>query len=178
MRFIKSPKKRKRNQEAWFAVDRRGLSKLLERKGKEFILFELLQNAWDENTKRVNVTLERIEETRSAKLMVEDDNPDGFADLSHAYTLFAESKKNVDATKRGRFNLGEKLVLALCHEAELRSTKGGFRFDDSGRHAIRAKRPTGSVFTATLKLTDEELATCNAAVQRYPAGGSAHTIGA
>src|ERR1039458_8950790 len=32
----------------WFEVDRQGLARLLERKGKEFILFELIQNGWDE----------------------------------------------------------------------------------------------------------------------------------
>jgi hypothetical protein len=32
----------------WFEVDRQGLARLLERKGKEFVLYELVQNAWDE----------------------------------------------------------------------------------------------------------------------------------
>jgi 3-(3-hydroxy-phenyl)propionate hydroxylase len=32
------------------------------------------------------------------------------SDLTHAFTLFAESAKKGDAEKRGRFNLGEKLV--------------------------------------------------------------------
>ena len=32
----------------WFEVDKDGLAQILERKGKEFALFELVQNAWDE----------------------------------------------------------------------------------------------------------------------------------
>jgi len=35
----------------WFEVDKQGLAKILERRGKEFALFELVQNAWDEREK-------------------------------------------------------------------------------------------------------------------------------
>jgi|SRR5271166_119705 len=44
----------------WFEVDKKGLGKLLARKGKKFILFELLQNAWDENSTLVRVTLVKV----------------------------------------------------------------------------------------------------------------------
>ena len=94
-----------------FLVDKKGLAKLLERRGKAFILHELLQNAWDENTTRVDVTAEWLGD-RTVRVTVVDDKPEGFADLTHAYTLFAESAKKTDPTKRGRFNLGEKLVIA------------------------------------------------------------------
>src|ERR1035441_6537445 len=117
----------------WFDVDKVGLGKLLERKGKKFVLFELIQNAWDQNVSRVDVTLTKEPGSRYATICVEDDDPDGFKDLSHAWTLFAESDKKADAQKRGRFNLGEKLVLAVCVEAEIISTSGGVRFDDKWR---------------------------------------------
>lgn len=163
----------------WFEVDKQGLGKLLERKGKQFVLFELLQNALDENTTNVGVSLERIPGTRSVVLVVSDDNPTGFANLSHAFTLFAESNKKADATKRGRFNLGEKLVLALCDEAEIRSTKGGFRFDAKGRHAIRSKLECGSVFHGVLKMTNEELDACSDAMRSVliPANVAVHFNG-
>src|ERR1035437_3938210 len=45
----------------WFDVDKAGLAKLLARKGKEFVLFELVQNAWDEDTRQVQVGLQRIQ---------------------------------------------------------------------------------------------------------------------
>lgn len=44
----------------WFNVDKHGLAKLLERRGKEFILFELIQNALDEDVTEVRASLERI----------------------------------------------------------------------------------------------------------------------
>ncbi len=151
----------------WFEVDKQGLARLLERKGKAFALFELIQNAWDTRSTEVNVTLSRISGTRRVRLAVEDDNPEGFGNyLSHAFTLFADSSKKRDAQARGRFNLGEKLVLALCDEAEIASTKGSVMFTDAGRINRRTKRERGSVFEGVLKMTDEEMQECAEAVRR------------
>jgi hypothetical protein len=38
-----------------FVVDKKGLAKLLERKGKSFAIVELIQNAWDEDTTTVGM---------------------------------------------------------------------------------------------------------------------------
>ncbi|MCC6363174.1 MAG: hypothetical protein IT165_06585 [Bryobacterales bacterium] len=150
----------------WFDVDKAGLAKLLARRGKEFIIHELVQNAWDEDTTRVDVSLARVHGSRMARLTVEDDNPNGFADLSHAFTLFAESEKKADAGKRGRFNLREKLVLALCDEAEISSTRGTIQFDCAGRRHRRIKRAQGSVFSGTLRMTQEEIDHCEKAIHQ------------
>lgn len=160
----------------WFEVDKQGLAKLLARKGKEFVLYELIQNAWDEKTSEVVVTLERVPGTRLVKLTVEDDNPDGFADLSHAFTLFAESGKKANAEKRGRFNLGEKLVLALCDEAEIASTRGTVRFDANGRTTSRSRRSAGSAFVGLLRMTQDEIAACSDAVLRLIAPHGIKTV--
>ncbi|WP_120010748.1 ATP-binding protein [Teichococcus vastitatis] len=156
----------------WFEVDRNGLAKLLERKGREFLLYELVQNAWDQDSTRVDVTLTKEPGSRLATIRVEDDDPDGFKTLPQAWTLFAESRKKADAEKRGRFNLGEKLVLALCQEAEIVSTTEAVRFDASGRTPLRRRRERGTVFEGKLRLTNEEFAACCAAVHRLlpPAG--------
>ena len=72
-----------------------------------------------------------------------DDDPDGFADLRDAYTLFAESRKKGNAAQRGRFNLGEKLVLALAKSAWIETTTGTVEFTEDGtrqsRHAARER---------------------------------------
>ncbi len=86
-------------KEPLFVVDKEGLAKLLSRRGKEFAVFELLQNAWDEQVTRVDVMLHPVPGKALARLRVQDDSPDGFVDLAHAYTLFAESKKKEN---RGR----------------------------------------------------------------------------
>lgn len=149
----------------WFEVDKRGLSKLLERRGKQFILHELLQNAWDEDVTEVAVRLEKA--GRLYRLEVEDDSPEGFKDLSHAFTLFAESDKKHNAEKRGRFNLGEKLVLALCEEARIESTKGSVWFNTKeGRSKRPAKRSRGTLFTGFLKLTNAEFTEFDQAANR------------
>ena len=141
----------------WFEVDKDGLAKLCARRGKVFVIHELLQNCWDlDGAGTTKVTFEPIPGKALARLVVEDDDPDGFSDLTHAYTLFAESAKKTDTRKRGRFNLGEKLVLALCEDATIISTKGGLRFDRSGRHTLRRRREAGSLIECTIRMTREE----------------------
>ncbi len=144
----------------WFEVDKRGLGKILERRGKSFVLTELIQNAWDENTSVVRIVLEKPNRARLATLTVEDDNPDGFADLTHAFTLFAESAKKANPEQRGRFNLGEKLVLALCERAEISSTRGTVVFGPKGRRQVPRGRSAGTVFTGTLSMTQADFEAC------------------
>lgn len=150
----------------WFTVDREGLAKILTRKGVAHIVLEPLSNAWDEDVTRVDVTLERIPGTRTARLVVADDSPNGFADLSHAYKLFAESAKKADATRRGRFCAGDKTVLAMAESATIASTTGTVVFDATGRRLSRSKTKRGSVFSCILKLTNEQIQECHDVVSR------------
>ena len=166
----------------WFTVDKDGLAKLLETRGKEFALFELAQNCWDEEVAEVRIDLAPVGNGRRgvASLRVEDDSPEGFADLSHAYTMFAESAKKVDPTKRGRFNLGEKLVLALCNTARVYSTTGEIRFGPEGRRKTRAPgRKAGTVFEAEIRMTKPEVEKAIAALSRLipPSGVSTYVNG-
>jgi hypothetical protein len=143
----------------WFTVDRKGLSKLIERRGKIALLFELVANALDaDGTTRVEVVLEPEEGVPHATVIVRDDAPGGFADLSHAWTLFAESSRKAYAQKRGRFNLGEKLVLALCTEASIVSVRDAVMFSARGRTISRARRPRGTEFQGIARITRAELA--------------------
>ena len=142
----------------WFDVDKEGLAKLVERRGKGVVLLELLQNAWDTRGAR-NVTAHLIKDGRGvAEVLVQDDDPDGFTDIRTAWTLFAESEKKGDAERRGRFNLGEKLVLALCEEARIGSTTGTVQFSrDGGRRVGRERTKRGSYFRGFLRMTHEEV---------------------
>jgi hypothetical protein len=142
----------------WIDVDLDGLRKLLARRGKEFALYELTQNAWDENISRVEITLSRPEGGRS-QLIVVDDSPEGFHDLTQAYTMYGESKKKANPEKRGAFCVGEKFVLALCSEVTITSTTGRVIFDERGR--THSKHPShrrnqGTAFNGWLRLTIEE----------------------
>lgn len=142
----------------WLVVDHKGLAKILERQGKAQAVRELVANALDTDAKVVRVLVEPIQGRRgAAKVEVEDDDPEGFKKLEHAWTLFAESDRKADPTKRGRFNMGEKMVLALCEEAEILSVSGGVRFDAEGRHRIKKGREAGSIFSAIMKFNREDV---------------------
>jgi hypothetical protein len=157
----------------WFDVDRKGLAKLIERRGKIALINELIGNALDaDGTTRVEIVLEPEEGVPHATVVVRDDAPDGFADITHAWTLFAESSRKAYPTKRGRFNLGEKLVLALCTEASIVSTKGAVMFDGRGRTAMRARRDRGTEFQGIARITRAELAEIKTGLRRIiaPAG--------
>ena len=144
----------------WFEVDKEGLSKLLE--GQDIhikLVLELIQNALDTNATFVDVTMRPVPNSPLVNLTVVDDDPDGFTDLSHAYTLFAESEKKGDPSKRGRFNLGEKMVLSLCRTATITSTKGCVYFDANGKRN-RSKfrfRKVGSEFTGLIRMTRKQM---------------------
>ena len=140
----------------WFKVDKNGLAKILERKGKGFAVLELIQNAWDQNVTRVDVTLEPIKNRPCATLIVTDDDPDGFEDLKHAYTLFAESPKKGNPEQRGVFDMGEKLVLSLCESAVISTKKGTVAFDSNGRHNKAVRRESGSQFYGIIKMKRDE----------------------
>lgn len=148
----------------WFEVDKDGLAKLLERKGKAFAVLELIQNAWDavesnksNNTRNVQISITPVPGRALARLVVTDDHPDGFSDLRHSFTLFADTAKRTDPEQRGRFNLGEKLVLALCETACIKSTTGSVYFEQSGRRASREKTSKGSEFSGLIRMTRAEL---------------------
>ncbi len=156
----------KRTHGRWFEVDKEGLAKILKRRGMQYVLFELLQNSWDTGSTCVHVVLTPVEGRPLVEVCVTDDDPDGFRDLRHAYTLFAESEKKGRPDKRGRFNLGEKLVLAACEHARIVSTKGAVVFDrDGSRSTTRQRRDSGTEFEATIRMTREELAEVLAAAK-------------
>lgn len=148
---------------SWFAVDKNGLAAILERRGKFFAVAELISNAWDSGATRVDVCLTPIEGKPYAELRVEDDG-EGFADLSHAHTMFARSSRAGDASKRGRFNLGEKLVLAVCRWAkitthgELNASVLEFKDDGTTRHGYMKENRSGTLFQAEIKMTRDEYA--------------------
>src|SRR5947209_3736709 len=143
----------------WFDVSKEGLGKQAEEQSKGRLVGELIQNALDEaGVTRIDVTLALVPGRPLADLTVEDDSPEGFRDLSHAYTLFAESYKRTNPEQRGQYNLGEKMVLAVCESASISTTKGTVIFDPTeGRiEKPRQKRERGSVFQGTIRMTREE----------------------
>jgi hypothetical protein len=151
----------------WFTVDSTGLSKLIERRGKIALIFELVSNALDaDGVTKVEIILEPEEGVPLATVVVRDDAPDGFTDLSLAWTVFGESTRKKSAEKRGRYCLGDKLVLALCTEASIISTKGAVMFDSRGRSSMKARRDRGTEFQGIARITRAELAEIKSGLRR------------
>jgi hypothetical protein len=140
----------------WFEVDKAGLASQIEEPPR--LGLELWQNAADEKVTKVAILITPSGERGIARLVVEDDSPEGFSDLTESYKLFAPSKKRSDPTKRGRMNIGEKRVLSLCREAVITSTTGRviFRADGTRQSNPRAKTPAGTRFEASIRWTKEE----------------------
>lgn len=143
----------------WFGASKEGLSKIARRRGLSYVLYELVSNSWDTGAKKIAVSFEALPNRPRVWMRVEDDDPDGFTDITHAWVLFAESLKKSDPTKRGKFNLGEKLVLAVCEEAEIISTRSSVIFSPDGeRKTGRRRRESGSLFEGLVKMNREDLA--------------------
>jgi hypothetical protein len=164
---------------SWFEVDKDGLRQLQEGKDKSYIPRELLQNAWDEKgVTGVGLTIEPVPGKVAARVRAADDAPEGFYDLTHAWTLFKKTRKRKDPTKRGRFNFGEKEVLAVARWAHLVTTKGTVRFMENGeRRRGRTTTQKGSVFTAEIPMTRAEIADAIKATKTFiPPSGIRTTI--
>jgi len=157
----------------WFSVDTDGLAKIQADKPKAYILRELVQNSWDEDITECEVTLRR-EGGMSAKgrgdkvkATVTDDSPEGFRDLADSFTLFKETYKRSEPTKRGRFNIGEKQAIARCIYARIETTRGTVVFDKKGRHMKRAKRVKGSLVEVLFQASKSEFEEILSAIRNY-----------
>lgn len=138
----------------WFEVSVKGLRELQLGKPKHHIARELVQNAFDEHTENCELIAEF--KNGRAEIIVKDDSPEGFKDLSHAFTLFAPTYKRFDVKKRGRFNMGEKQAIALSEKAEIKTTKGTIVFNEKGRIHKKDKTDFGSQISLSVKMTKEE----------------------
>lgn len=143
----------------WFAVDRKGLAAIVKRRGWWRVCVEPLSNAWDQNVTEVHVQFNTVKDEPFVTLRVEDDDPEGFANLADAYTFFGATPKQQNATVRGRFNQGEKHIIACAMDARIESTKGTVDFSEAGRVVSnRRKRAAGSEFCARLRMNREDFA--------------------
>lgn len=143
-----------------FKVDVKGLRELQAGKPKWTIIRELLANALDEEITECKITFSY--EGRKATIIVEDDCPEGFVDLSDSFTLFKTTRKRLNPNQRGRYNLGEKQVVCLCDYARIISTTGGVEFDvlNEKRISLRRKRERGSEVLVVVRMTKDEYSEC------------------
>lgn len=143
-----------------FEVDVKGFKELYSGKPKWLIVRELIANALDENITECRISF--AYEGRKATIIVEDDSPEGFLDLSDSFTLFRTTRKRSNPNVRGRFNMGEKESLCLCEYARIITTTGAVEFDmkEEKRTTLRRKRDKGSEVMIVVKMTSDEYASC------------------
>jgi len=140
-----------------FDVDLTNMRKIHGARDKIFVIREMVQNAWDENITRVDILLTPPDDNGHSIIRVTDDSPNGWLNLEHAYTMYAESPKKDDPTKRGRFNEGEKNVICLAIEASITTVSGQVCFDrEKGRWTGKGHRKRGSEFYMKFELTQKE----------------------
>ena len=156
----------------WFEIDKDGLARLLERRGKSWIVHELIQNSLDTDATEISVDTERSAGSRSITLTVTDNSSTGFVNLKDSFTLFAPSLKAGNAETRGRFNVGEKSALSLATEATIKTTTGTIHFDSQGRRKTNDRTKQGTIVRAVLRFTNDEQTELEDAVRNViiPAG--------
>lgn len=146
----------------WLEIDLEGFTQVLHNKGIARVALEPISNALDTDATEINVRFGQKDNW--GLLEVIDDDPDGFAELRDAYTLYAPSKRRDDPTKRGRFGQGDKELVAICHgggEVTVESTRGTIRFERTGRTESTAapdRREQGTRLVARFRCSPTEAA--------------------
>ena len=139
-------------QQERFAISTQGMRELHVARPPWMLVKELIQNAWDEAPEATVCRVRVKPEVRPgvAQVVVEDDGP-GFADIADAFTLMKPTPKRMDPTRRGRFNIGEKEVVSVALEAEIRTVGWTVTFPPSGGREVKPnRRQRGTVVTALL----------------------------
>lgn len=115
----------------WFKVDTEGFKIQMMEIGIAKLICEIISNSFDEDSvKNIKVEIEKHGNVFHVKV---NDDGDGFKDPKEIFTLYADSYKRVDPTKRGRFNLGEKQFIALCLDAYIKTGNKNVVFKGKNR---------------------------------------------
>ena len=114
------------------------------------LIKELVQNAFDEDSAN-SCTVKVHYESGEGTLVVVSDNGDGFKDVRDVWTLLGTNPKRRFVNKRGRFNAGDKEVLAVAIWAKVETVGFSVLFPKSGgRTSKQNKRKSGTVFSVMM----------------------------
>lgn len=152
-----------------FDVDLKGMRELQASRELWRLVKELPVNVFDEFARDdvvtkptyCNVTVDTVEGKRRVEIVVQDDGQ-GFQALEDAYTLFRTTPKRGQAQVAGRFNLGEKELMAAAFRGGIETTSGTVEFPEDGSRKVNRwlKRGVGTLVWAELPSTLEEKAAC------------------
>ena len=121
-----------------FAVSESGMRELNSGRQPWDLVKELIQNAWDEApfATECRVTVETQPDGDTTMVTVQDNGP-GFNDIADAYTPMGHTRKRLDPTKRGRFNIGEKNVISVALEARVETVGHTVTFPRPGSREVK-----------------------------------------
>ena len=157
-----------------FEIDDKGWRQIQAGRPLWQLVKELVSNVWDERDNGAtycDVTINTYGHG-VLEVIVEDDGP-GFSDIKDAYTLMAFTKKRTDANKRGRFNMGEKELIAISEDATIETVGNTISFPKEGGRKVRKNdRTRGTKVTLHVKGTKPEVQTTMEMLQSFivPAG--------
>jgi len=131
-----------------FEVSTEGMRELQSGREPWQLAKELVSNAWDEKAALCQVEL-RSETSQTAYFSVYDDGS-GFKDVADAWTLMKHTDKRMDPEVRGRFNIGEKEILAVARSARITTSNTIILFPaDGGRQVKKSPKPTVGTLVET-----------------------------
>lgn len=169
-----------------FEVDLKGMRELQGARELWRLVKEIPVNVFDEFNREdvkikptfCHVTIEPVEGHRQIEVAAEDDGQ-GFQNLEDAYTLFRSTPKRQQPEVAGRFNLGEKELMAQAITGAITTTSGTVEFPPDGSRKVNRwrKRETGTRVWAVLPMTKEGLETCIVMLRRLmPPQGLEYTV--
>ena len=152
-----------------FEVSTVGMAKLHEGRPLVHLVKELPANSFDTNATVCEVFIDKgqYDQRDMVFIQVKDDGP-GFADIRDSYTLMAPTPKRADPTARGRFNIGEKELLSVAHEATI-TTRGYSVFfpKEGGRKTAINERFRGTEIEVWLDGRIDEIDTAVATLRTF-----------
>lgn len=126
---------------------------LVEKRGFGIVGGELYRHVVNSKATECAFVLTKFPTEPLAELVVTDNDPEGFLDLNHVYTLFASS---FDKTNPEARHVNLKYVLAICREATICTTKGSVILGPAGwEERPRRRTNRGTFFRAIIDCTDE-----------------------
>ena len=162
-----------------FAVDPQGLRELEEGRAVWRAPLEILSNVFDEargyegagtvqraRPTRCDIVIEPVPGSRAHRYMVSDDGA-GFLDESDVYTLFGPTPKRSNAAVAGRFNAGEKQLIAVAKTAVVKTGWSTTSFSNDRRTVKKHRTPhTGTSVECVMRWTVAEAEEVVEAIKR------------
>lgn len=114
-----------------FDIDTEGFKVQMSEMEPYRLVQEIIANSFDE----ISVSDIDCNLTHDGKFFVMSihDNGKGFRSIKDVFTLFRNSYKRKNVQQRGRFNLGEKEVMAVAHDGFIRSRDWKVEFFENKR---------------------------------------------